>query len=499
MIWILVFPLMIPFVTAVLSFLYRDRELGRWIAVSGSALAVLAALALMKQVLSVDVVAGQMGEWAAPFGITLVADRLSAIMVLLTAISGLAVTLYATAEIDQTLENLGFHAILQILLGGVTGAFLTGDLFNLYVWFEVMLISSFGLLILGGERRQIDGAVKYVTLNLVSTVLFLSGIGLLYGVTGTLNMADLRGAVAASDRQGVLTVISVFFLIAFCMKAAAFPLFSWLPASYHTPTFAVSAIFAGLLTKVGVYSLLRLFTLIFDNEDSFAQDILIWVAVLTMVTGVLGALAQTEVRRILSYQIISSIGFLLLGLAIGTPLALAGAIFYLMHNIIVKVLLFLVAGVMERLSGGSDLRFTGGLYKSAPLLAVLFLIPAFSLAGFPPLSGFWAKVLLVKATLDVQAWVVAGVALAVGLLTIYSMTTIWAEAFWKAHPDGREPVVDDLGPDKVGMLTPIVALCGLSLILGFFPQPFITLAEAAAAQLLDPSAYLAAVLGETAP
>lgn len=496
--WILTFPLMIPFLTGVVSFLTRKTPTGRWVATGGSALAVLSAIALMSQVLTHDVVTGQMGGWDAPYGITLVADRLSAIMVLLTAISGLAVTIFATAEIPQPLERLGFHTILQILLGGVTGAFLTGDVFNLYVWFEVLLIGSFGMLILGGQRAQIDGAVKYVTLNLVSTVIFLSGIGLLYGVTGTLNLADLRGAVDASDRQGVLTVISMFFLIAFAMKAAAFPLFFWLPAAYHTPTFTVSAVFAGLLTKVGVYSMFRLFTLVFDNDLAFIQGILIWVAGLTMLTGVLGALAQTELRRILSYQIIASIGSLLLGLAIGTPLALAGAIFYMMHTVIVKVALFLIACVMERLSGGSDLRQIGGLYKSAPLLGILFLIPAFSLAGFPPLSGFWAKVLLVKAALDVHAWVITAAILVTGLLTIYSMTTIWAQAFWKPHPDEREPVLKDLGPDHNPMLLAIVLLCGLSLIMGFFPQPFITLAQNAANQLLDPAAYVAAVLGETA-
>lgn len=493
--WFLVLPLLVPFATAVLSFLYRKRESGKWIAVTGSLVALLAALALMVQVLNADVVVGQMGNWPAPYGITLAADRLSAVMVLLTAIAGLAVTLFAAGEIDEELEELGFHSVTQILLGGVTGAFLTGDLFNLYVWFEVMLISSFGLLIMGGRPEQIDGAVKYVTLNLVSTVVFLSGIGLLYGVTGTLNMADLRAAVDASDRQGLITVISMFFLIAFGMKAAVFPLFFWLPAAYHTPAYAVSAVFAGLLTKVGVYSLFRCFTLIFDQDPGFINGILLWVAGLTMVTGVLGAIAQTELRRILSYQIISSIGFLILGLALGSSLALAGAIFYLMHNIIVKVALFLTAGLMARLAAGEDLRHIGGLYKTAPFLGVLFLITAFSLAGFPPLSGFWAKVLLVKASLEVEAWVLAAAALVVGLLTIYSLTTIWAEAFWKNHPEDHEPALSDLGKQRGTLLAPIILLCLLSLGLGLFPQPFITFAQAAADQLLSPDAYVAAVLG----
>ncbi len=496
--WYLALPLVTPFVTAVLAFLARNRPIGRWVSVTGSTLATLFAALLFIEIRNNGVVTGQMGSWAAPFGITLVADLLSGVMVLLTAISGLAVSIYAMGEVDVEMEQFGFHAILQLLLAGVTGAFITGDLFNLYVWFEVLLIASFGLLVLGGNRAQIDGGVKYVALNLVSTVLFLSGIGLLYGATGTLNMADLRGAVDASDQQGLMTVIAMFFLLAFGMKAAVFPLFFWLPASYHTPAFGVSAVFAGLLSKVGVYALFRTFTLIFDHDVGYTHTILLWVAGLTMTVGVLGALAQTELRKVLSYQIVSSIGFLILGLALYTPLAIAGAVFYLMHNIIVKVTLFLVAGVADRLAGSSEFDRIGGLYKSAPLLATVFLIPAFALAGFPPLSGFWAKVLLVKASLDAEAFFMAGLALFVGLLTIWSMVLLWQAAFLQAHPDEREVTLADLGTARMPLVLPAAGLVLASLVLGFFPQPFIGLSEAVAGQLLNPDAYVAAVLG-TAP
>lgn len=493
--WYLTLPLMTPFVVAVLAFLLRKNGVGRWVAVVGSLIGVGLSALLFMQILRDGVVVGQMADWPAPYGITLAADLLSGIMVMLTALAGLAATLYATSEIDPELEDLGFFAVLQLLLGGVTGAFLTGDLFNLYVWFEVLLISSFGLLIMGGTREQIDGAVKYVTLNLVSTIMFLIGLGFLYGATGTLNMADLRGAVDASEQQGLITVLSMFFLLAFGMKAAMFPLFAWLPASYHTPTSTVSAIFAGLLSKVGVYSLFRTFTLIFDNDVGYTHTILLWVAGLTMVAGILGALAQTDVRRVLSYQIISSIGFLLMGLALYTPLAIAGAVFYLIHNIIVKVNLFLVAGVAERLTGSSQMSRMGGLYKTAPLFSVLFLIPAFALAGFPPLPGFWAKVLLVKAALDVNAWVMAAVALSVGLLTIWSMMIVWTRVFWDPHPDGLEPTLSDLGDDKWPLLLPIIALGAMTILIGIFPQNFVVLSEQVAAQLLDPQPYVDAVLG----
>jgi energy-converting hydrogenase Eha subunit H len=298
--WILAAPIIIPFATAVLAFLFRRGPEGRWLSVVGSTGLLIASGFLMAEVLREGVVAAQMGQWAAPFGITLVADLLSAVMVVITGITGLAVAIYALSDVDEAKEALGYHALFQVLLAGVCGAFLTGDLFNLYVWFEVMLIASFGLLILGGRREQLDGGIKYVTLNLVSTILFLSGVGLLYGMTGTLNMADLHGAVQTVDNPGLLIVIAVMFMIAFGVKAAVFPLFFWLPASYHTPAFSVSAIFAGLLTKVGVYALIRVFTLIFTTDVAYTHTILLWVAGFTMVTGVLGAAAMNDFRRILS-------------------------------------------------------------------------------------------------------------------------------------------------------------------------------------------------------
>jgi len=491
--WLLALPIAIPFVAATLAFLFRNRPSGRWVSIWGSVALLLVSVVLFARVFEDGVVAAQMGGWPAPFGITLVADLLSAVMVVITAIIAVAVSVFALGDIDEAMERQGYHALFQVLIAGVTGAFLTGDLFNLYVWFEVMLISSFGLLILGGRAEQIDGGVKYVALNLVSTILFLSGVGLLYGMTGTLNMADLASAVDEAD-QGLLTVVAMAFMIAFGVKAALFPLFFWLPASYHTPAFSVSAVFAGLLTKVGVYALIRMFTLVFDHDIAFTHTILLWVAALTMVTGVLGAAAQTDFRKILSFHIVSQIGYMIMGLALLTPLALVGAVFYLVHHIVVKANLFLVAGVANRIAGGTELSRIGGLYKTAPLLAFLFLIPAFSLAGFPPLSGFWAKFILVKAALEVGNWIIAGVALVVGLLTIYSMTKIWAQAFWEPHPDGFDPKLSQLtARDRAAMLLPIAFLAAITVVIGLFPEPFADFAERSAAQLLDPSPYIEAV------
>ncbi|WP_112311004.1 Na+/H+ antiporter subunit D [Pseudogemmobacter bohemicus] len=495
--WIVALPILTPFIGAAACLFLRNRRGSGWISVLTALVSLGLALRLLVTVMENGVIAGQVSAWPAPFGITLVADYLSAAMVLITAIIGLATALWAMAEIGPTSARLGWFVLFQTLLGGVTGAFLTGDLFNLYVWFEVLLISSFGLLAIGGSRKATDGAVKYVTLNLIATAFFLSAAGLTYGATGTLNMADLHRAVAEHPDQGLMTVIAMLFMLAFGMKAAVFPLFFWLPASYHTPHYAVSALFAGLLTKVGVYALIRVFTLIFTHDQGWTHEILLWCACLTMLTGVLGAAAQSDFRKILSFHIVSQIGYMVLGLALMTPLALTGAVFYILHHIIVKANLFLVAGVSRRLTGGSELAQIGGLYRAAPFLALLFLIPAFSLAGFPPLSGFWAKFLLVKASLDAQEWLVAGIALVVGLLTIFSMTKIWAAAFWKPHPGGYEPVLTQLSlRARALMLGPMAALALMTLVIGLMPQPFLSFATRAAGQLLDPAAYIHAVLGD---
>lgn len=493
--WLLVLPVLVPLATATLALLARRSvKAQRIISVAGAAVLLGVAVALMAGVWRGGVQAVQVGAWAAPFGITLVADLLGAVMVLITAIVGLAAAVYSLASIDAERERFHYHPLYHVLLMGVCGAFLTGDLFNLYVWFEVLLISSFVLLALGNDKGQVRGAVVYVFVNLVGSLGFLMAIGLLYGIAGTLNLADLAVRLAETDQPGLVTAVSMLFLIAFGIKAAVFPLFFWLPASYHTPPIAVAAIFAGLLTKVGVYALIRTFTLLFTQDVGYTHTILLWVAGLTMVTGVLGAAAQTDVRKILSFHIVSQIGYMVMGLALFTPLAIVGAVFYIVHHIIVKANLFLVAGVAERLVGSFRLENLGGLYRAHPWLAVLFIVPAFSLAGFPPLSGFWAKLILIKAGFDAGAYAIVGVALVVGLLTLFSMTKIWNGAFWKPLADGLA-VRPASAPGVALMASPVAVLAVLTLAIGLWAEPFLVFAEAAAASLLDPSAYIAAVLG----
>ena len=491
--WLLVLPILIPLATAAFLFAFGKRSFWQKnLSFISTAVLLLCSTLLLVQVSQDGILVAQMGSWQAPFGISLVADQFSAIMVLITGIMGFAVAIYARKDIVQKLEHLGFHPVYHVLLAGINGAFLTGDLFNLYVWFEVLLISSFVLLTLGGHKAQLKGGVHYVLINLFSSLLFLTAIGLLYGLTGTLNLADLARQLNSLP-AGLVTTVAMLFLVAFGIKAAVFPLFFWLPNSYHTPPIAISAIFAAMLSKVGVYALIRAFTLLFTQDVGYTHTLLAWIAALTMFTGVLGAAAQTDIRKILSFHIISQIGYMIMGLALFSSLGLVGAVFYLVHHIIVKANLFLVAGLIRREGGSFELSELGGLYKHKPLLAILFLIPAFSLAGFPPLSGFWAKLIVIRAGLEAEAYWLVAVSLVVGLLTIYSMTKIWQAAFWKPQKsEYPTPRAGSLRP----LYAPIAGLAVLTLSIGFFAQPFYAVAETAASQLLDPQLYISSVLGD---
>ncbi|VAW31807.1 Na(+) H(+) antiporter subunit D [hydrothermal vent metagenome] len=492
---LILLPVLIPFCTAILLlFAWNQLPFQRVVSVLGAIGLLAATVILLITTWSEGIQVIQIGSWEAPFGITFVADLFSTIMVTMNGLMGLAVVVYALADVDSRYETLGFHPLFHILLMGVSGAFLTGDMFNLYVWFEVMLIASFILLALGGQRNELEGAIKYVTLNLMASGLFLVAVGILYGLTGTLNMADLARQLPLVPQVGIVSVVAMLFLISFGIKAALFPLFGWLPASYHTPPAAVSAIFAGLLTKVGVYAIIRVFTLLFVQDVAFTHTVILVLAGLTMVTGVFGAASQQDFRRILSFHIVSQIGYMVMGLGLATTMALAGSVFYIMHHIIVKTNLFLISGIVRWLQGSNRLPELGGLYKVRPGTAVLFMIPAMSLAGIPPLSGFWAKLILIRAGLDAGQWAIVVTALGVSLLTLYSMTKIWGEVFWKAAPVDAPIQAGDV---KQGWLryTPVIVLATMTVIMGLAVNPLYQLAQETAVQLANPSVYIQAVLG----
>ncbi len=497
-------PLVIPLATAVIAMLfYNSRESQRVISVIGATALFAASIALLIAVREDGVLVSEFGAWAPPFGINMVADLLSAIMVLMTGLIAFTVSIYSLATMDPRRESFGYYPLFHILLMGITGSFMTGDMFNLFVWFEVMLIASFVLIALGGERPQLEGAIKYVALNLISSMILLSAIGLLYGVAGTLNFADLGMKLQDVDEPWLVTTIGMMFLVSFGIKAAIFPMFFWLPASYHTPPIAVTALIAALLSKVGVYALIRAFTLVFTQETSYTHQILLVVAGATMVTGVLGAVAQYEVRKLLSFHIISQIGYMLVGLAILSPLALAGSIFYIVHNMVTKTNLFLISGVSYRLQGTYELKELGSLYRYHPYVSTLFFVSAMALAGMPPFSGFMAKLTLVRGSLEIEHYAIVAVALFTSLLTLFSMTKIWTEGYWtpsKAEEnDELPPGVEDFPgwtSNMIAMFVPILILAALSVGMGLLAQPVISLLIETAEQLLDPSVYIEAVLGD---
>ncbi|MEM9882912.1 MAG: proton-conducting transporter membrane subunit [Planctomycetota bacterium] len=494
-----VLPILIPLLAAAAGLLgWRSVVWQRVVGVTGCVGLLAAAVA---QIVAVDrqgMIVLQVGAWPAPFGITLAADRFGAVMVGLAAFMGLMVCVFSLAEATRRDVHRGFFPLLLVLLGGVGGAFLTGDLFNLYVWFEVLLIASFVLISLGGGRAQLEGAVKYVALNLVGSMLFLTATGVLYGTAHTLNLADLHVAMHEVRQQNpaLATALAAVFATAFALKAAVFPLFFWLPASYHVPSAGVCAVFAALLTKVGVYALVRVFTLVFPGEKIVITAVLI-AAGITMLTGVLGAVTQYEMKRILAWHSVSQVGYIVAGVGLlcsGDPavqaLGLAATVVFLIHHGTIKSTLFLVAGLIDRREGTTRLRPIGGLALASPGLAVLFLLPALSLAGLPPSSGFWAKLAVLVALAEGGRWWVLAAALAAGLLTIMSMMKIWNEAFWKERP------LESVNTPRrlpATLVTPVLLLVLGTTALGVWPQPLLGYADRAATQLLDPAAYVEAV------
>jgi multicomponent Na+:H+ antiporter subunit D len=470
-----------------------------------SALALLAAgkrpwqraasLASMFGLLAVNVVIGfavadgsvlvhRLGDWPAPFGITLVVDRLSVTMLLLASVTGVAILLSEAKHPDPQLGDLPFDPLFHFLLMGLNGAFITGDLFNLFVFFEVLLIASYSLLTLGARAPQLRAGFQFAVLNLLSSALFLFGIGVLYGLTGTLNFADLAIRVPAlpDSDAALLSVAIMTLLVVFSTKAALIPLAFWLPDSYPTPAVAVSAMFGGIATKVGVYALLRVFTSAFAEVREPAAEVLVSLGTISMIVGVLGAVAQTEIRRLLSFHIVSQIGYLVFGLALFTVAGVAAALFYMVHYTIVKCALFIIAGIGERLGGDRDLRKLGGLAHLSPALGILFMIAGLSLAGLPPSSGFLSKYLVVSAGLAADEYVGVTIAFVAGILTLFSMMKIWTMAFWNEPPQAQRQ-----------RPAPLRLLVSFSITLAIGAEPLYRFTQATAAQLLDTRNYVSAV------
>jgi multicomponent Na+:H+ antiporter subunit D len=487
----LVLPVLVPLCTAAVLMLAPKRAAPqRWISLAGSVVLLVSALVVFARVNATGVEVLQISGWPAPFGITLVADLLAAMLIAAVGVVGVAIAAVAFSGVDPQREAFGYHPLIHMLLMGVAGAFLTGDLFDLYVWFEVMLVASFVLMALNRTRAQMEASFKYVTINLIASSIFLTALGLLYGAAGTLNMADLARVWPTIRTPGVDVVLAVLFVIAFSIKAGLFPLFFWLPASYHTPPAAVGAAFAGLLTKVGVYALIRVFTLLFHRAPPALFTLLLVMSAATMGIGLVAALNERDFRRVLSFNLVGHIGYTTASLSLLTPAALAGALFYVLHHIVVITNLYLVSGVLLRLRRTTDMASLGGMYRDQPLFSALAMIPIFSLAGVPPLSGFLGKLAILEGAFAAGAYWVGGLVLVVGLLTLLSMARTWADSFWRPAAETR-----DLTTPGTALLVTIGALSLLTVAMTIGAEPIFELTSRGAQQLLQREAYVDAVLG----
>ena len=476
-------PALVPLATAVGTALLAGRPAAqRAASFAGISVFLVCGLALVAAVASGGSVEIDFGGWAAPAGIRFHVDALGAVLVLVTALMGAASLLFLAADADSPAPHPMLLPLLHGLLGGVGGAFCTADLFNLYVWFEVILIGALGLFAIGGRLDQLDATFKYLVLNLFGTLLLLIAVGSIYAATGHLNF-DALSRAARLVPPAVLTAALAMLILSFLVKAGAFPLFAWLPASYHTLPAPVLALFAGLLTKVGVYAVLRTMGDVFAPAPGVLAEALGWVAAATMLFGVLGAAYHWDMRRILAFHIISQVGYILLAIALASEDGNAAALFYTVHHIVVKGNLFLVAAIICRLTGSYDLREIGGLWAARPGLAALFAIPALSLVGVPPFSGFWAKLLVLQGTIGAGRVAWTAVALVVSALTLYSMAKVWMEAFWKRHPDDAwTPPRARLAPAWIVT----AGLGGITLAISLWPQALVSYAQLAARAMGGP-------------
>ncbi|MFI6814156.1 Na+/H+ antiporter subunit D [Nonomuraea sp. NPDC050328] len=489
-------PVVLPLLAAALKLAIGQRLSRLQSLISVVTLIVVLAIAIVLAV-AVDrdgTLVAQAGGWAAPMGISLVADRLSTLMLAVSAAVTLAVMVYSIAQDfadqDETAPLSIFHPAFLVMVAGVSDAFLAGDLFNLFVGFEILLSGSYVLLTFGGTESRVRAGATYAVMGLTSSLLFLIAIAVTYAATGTMSMAHIAERFDGLP-LAIKLLVELTLLLVFGVKAAVFPMSAWLPDSYPTAPAPATAVFAGLLTKVGVYSIIRLESLLFPGGP--VASLLQWVALATMLVGICGAIVQSDIKRLLSFTLVSHIGYLVFGVSLATPHALAGSVFYAVHHITVQTSLFLIVGLIERRTGTTSLDRLGGLAKLTPAIAVLFFVSAINLAGIPPLSGFIGKLGLLQAGLadggDSELILVGGLLLT-SLLTLYAVARVWNRAFWR--PSKSVELVESV-PAPMWVAT--AGLVALALSFTVFAGPLSGLAERTGAELLARQPYITAVLG----
>jgi len=488
----LVLPMLIPLIAAILLVFFKKQikvqrsvSLAALLATAGVAVYILMEIE-KKGILRLD-----FGGWHAPYGILFVADPFAMLLVAASSFVSAVCLLFAFSSIGRRLEELYVYSFILFLVAGVNGSFLTGDLFNLFVCFEVLLVASYVLLFIAGGKRQLKASVGYITLNILSSWFFLVAIGFLYGSAGTLNLAHLSERIAEAGQPPLFTSIGLLFLIVFSIKAGLL-LYFWLPSSYSAPPPAIAALFGALLTKVGIYAIFRFFTLLFYHEPDITHKLIAIMAVLTMAGGCLGAIAYSDIQKVISYNVVIAVGFLLAGLAVSTETALQGSIYYLIHDMVAKALLFMVGGVMVMSAGTSRMDRMSGLIGNYPVLGAVYFTVMLSLAGIPPFSGFLGKVLVGQGALASGSYILLAAAFLSSLLALYSLLRVFLSCFW------GETIVSkaDQLPMKKGWLVPCLILAAATLALGLGAESVASHVTAAAKILANPQLYIDAVLGQ---
>lgn len=486
----IVLPLIVPVITAILLvFLKEHVTLQRIISLLTLSFIIIISVILLVEIQEQGVMRIDFSGWAPPFGISFVADSFATLLVLVANIVAFICMLYAIFTMELRYEKMYFYPFTLLMIAGVNGSFLTGDIFNLFVCFEVMLLASYALISLGGEKIQLREALKYVLINIVASWIFLVALAFLYGTVGTLNMAHISVRVMEAGANPLITTVALIFLIVFSLKAGLL-LFFWLPGSYSVPPTAIAALFAALLTKVGMYALVRSFTLLFPNNSEVTHTALGIMAGLTIIAGCIGALSGRDVRTIASYNVLIGVGFIIIGLAVGTESALQGVIYYLMHDMIAKAMLFLAVGMMIYLTGETVIDKMSGLIRNYPFFGWLFFIAMCSLAGIPPLSGFLGKVLIGQGAIEGGHFVLLGLGFFSSLIVLYSLLRIFLSSFF------GETIIslEDEKPLPKRILLPLTLLAVCTFGLGIGAEKLAPFVTDAAETLYTPSIYIDAVL-----
>lgn len=484
------FPMIIPLFVAVILVFFRDRlVLQRSLTVIMLLGNIVLSFVILNKIQVEGILRIDFSGWAPPFGILFVADSFAMLLVLIANIITLVCVLYAIPTIGEKREKLYFYTFVCFLIAGVNGSFLTGDLFNLFVTFEVMLLASYALITLGATKSQLKESIRYIAINVISSSFFLIAIAYLYGTLGTLNMAHLSERIAEVGQTPILTVISIVFLLVFSIKSGLL-LFQWLPGSYSTPPTAIAALFGALLTKVGIYALFRTFTLLFYHEQQITHSLIAVMAVITLIAGGLGAISYANIKQIVVFNVVITVGFVLVALSLMTTTSMEGAVHYLMHDMVGKSLLFLLAGTMISLTRSERLDEMSGLIRNYPVLGWMFFIVVLSLTGIPPLSGFLGKMLLGQAAIETGSYVLLTVSFLSGMVILYSLLRIFMSCFWGETIISEE----EERPLSKSLIFPSAILVALTFVLGIGAESFAPYIKDAAYTLMHPNVYIDAIL-----